>query len=49
VNFMFCLRNNLFDLFSIFLGVVFEGRADGAGDHAFEFLFLLNFIAIISN
>lgn len=49
VDFLVILRNNLFDFFGIFLGIVFEGRTDGAGNHTLELLLLLNFIAIISN
>lgn len=29
------LDDDLFDLFSIFLGVIFEGRSYGSGDHTF--------------
>ena len=43
------LGEDLFDFFGIFLGVVFEGGTDGAGDHALELELLLNFIAVVSN
>lgn len=49
VDFLLILRDYLFDFFGIFLGVVFEGGADGAGDHTLELLLLLNFVAVISN
>jgi hypothetical protein len=49
VDFLVCLRHDLFDFVSIFLGVVLEGRTDGAGNHTLELLLLLNFIAVISN
>jgi hypothetical protein len=35
VNFLLSLTNDLFDFFGIFLRVVFEGRADSAGNHTF--------------
>jgi hypothetical protein len=49
INFLLGLCNYPFDLICIFLGVVLEGRTDGAGNHTLELLLLLNFIAIISN
>lgn len=49
IDFLLSLCDNLFDFFGIFLGVVFEGWTDGAGNHTLELLLLLNFIAVVSN
>ena len=45
----FCLLNNPLDAFLFLFGGIFEGVTDCAGDHGFEFLFLLNFIAVKSD
>ena len=47
VYLIFRFGDNPFDFFYIFLGGVFEGRADRPSNHAFKLLFLLNFISII--
>ena len=49
VELEFSLGDDLFDLIGVFLGIVLEGGADGAGDHTLELLLLLNFIAVVSN
>ena len=49
VDLLLGLGEHLFDFFGIFLGVVLEGRTDGAGDHTLELLLLLNFVAVVSN
>lgn len=48
-DFLVGLGDDLFDFVSVFLGVVLEGRTDGAGDHTLELLLLLNFIAVVGN
>jgi hypothetical protein len=49
VKVVLCFLGDFADVLIFFLGGVFEGEADGTGDHGFEFVFLLNFIAVISD
>ena len=49
VDVVFCFEGDFADVFLFVLRGVFEGETDCSSDHGFEFLFLLNFIAVISD
>lgn len=49
VNVLFGLEGDLFDVLEFVFGGVFEGEADSSSDHGLEFVFLLNFVAVISH
>ena len=49
VYFVLGISDNFVYVFASVFGGVSDGGSDGAGDLRLEFLFLLNFVAIISN
>ena len=49
VDVVFCFEGDFVDVFLFVLRGVFEGETDGSGDHGFEFVLFLNFIAVISD
>ena len=49
VNFFLILGEYLLDIFLFVLEGVSKRESDRTSDHGFKFLFLLNFISIISN